>query len=195
MEGAADVTRMLRDWSQGNPEALSRLVTLLYNELKSLARRHLNAEAPGSLLQTTALVHEVYLRLVGQHHVDLESRNQFFALASRIIRRILTDQARERLAAKRGGGAPTCSLDDCHPALVPDSDMIALDMALERLAAVDERKGRVVDLKFFAGFSALETARVLGVSEATVERDWNMAKAWLLREMRGSSDAGSAGPE
>ena len=197
---AATVTRLLRRSAAGDRAALDELLPLVYDELHALARRHIAREAEGHTLQPTALVNEAYLRLVDQRKAGWRSRSHFLGLAARAMRRILVDHARRRRAAKRGGGAHRISLDEAvelepreWPA--PGVDLIALDAALEGLARLDERQGRIVELRFFGGLSVRETAGVLGISPATVKRDWSMARAWLYRELRPESGGGSpAGP-
>jgi RNA polymerase sigma factor (TIGR02999 family) len=181
-----DVSRLLIAWSNGDEAAIELLMPLVYEELRRLAHRHLGRERAGHTLQTTALVHEAYLRLVDQRDVRWQNRAHFFAVAAQMMRRILVDYARSRRFAKRGGGAQQVSLDEAllvsheHAA-----DVVALDEALNALAEIDERKSRMVELRFFGGLSIEEeTAEVLGVSPGTVMRDWTLAKAWLQRELR-----------
>jgi len=180
---------MLESWSAGNPEALERLMPLVYDELRRVASRHLGRERREHTLQPTALVHEAYLRLVDQRSAKWRSRAQFFAVAARVMRRILVDHARARGAAKRGQGAVRVSLDDVRPPAAPargdEVDLVALDAALERLADLDERQARIVELRYFAGLSIEETAGALGIGAATVKRDWALARAWLRRELEG----------
>jgi RNA polymerase sigma factor (TIGR02999 family) len=179
-----EVTRLLRAWSRGNEAALEALIPLIYRDLRQRAHRYMGRERPGHTLQTTALINEVYLRLVGSP-IAWESRNQFFAIAARMMRRILVDHARTRRSLKRGGEGRPVSLDEEHLAAgQPDRDLVSLDDALDALAALDARKVRVVELRFFGGLSVEETAEVLKVSPQTVMRDWKLAKVWLLREMR-----------
>jgi RNA polymerase sigma factor (TIGR02999 family) len=175
----ADVTALLVKWRQGDREALDTLIPLVYAELRRVARARLRNEDAARSLQTTALVHEVYLRLVDVNRLTFESRAHFFAVAARLMRQIVVDHARRQRAAKRGGGAEALILDDVE-AITPNMvDVIALDDALVELARVEERLCRVVELKFFAGLTIDETAIALDVSPATVERDWAVAKAWL----------------
>ena len=179
-----DVTGLLLSWSQGDAEALDRLVPLVYDELRRVARRHLRREQPGHALQATALVHEVYLRLVDVDHLTLKNRTHFCAVAAKLMRQILVDHARRQHADKRGGGVTMMSLDDVSPATQPASvDVLALDQALEALSAIDARQGGVVELRFFAGLDIDEAAEALGISPATVEREWALAKAWLYRRL------------
>lgn len=179
-----EVTQLLKDWSEGNTAALKELMPLVYRELRRLARQYLNRERDGHTLQTTDLVHEAYLKLVDQRRVQWQNRTHFFGVAAELMRRILVDHARHRKRAKRGGGAPLVSLaqaDKVSPQTTVD--MIALDEALTRLATVDERKARIVELRFFGGLEVKETAEFLKISTPTVMREWKMAKAWLHREL------------
>jgi RNA polymerase sigma factor (TIGR02999 family) len=177
----SDVTRLLVAWSNGDEAALERLMPLVYAELRGLARRRLARER-GHSLPSTALVHEAYLRLVDQRSVRWQNRAHFFAIAARIMRRILIDRARARRTARRGEGAPVISLDRApEVAAERAADLLALDDALRRLAEIDPRKSQVVELRYFGGLSVEETAEVLGVSGVTVMRDWSTAKAWLHR--------------
>ena len=178
------VTGLLLQWCDGRKEALDRLVPIVYSELKRLARMRLRGEQEGHSLQATALVHEVYLRLVDVDRMTLENRAHFFAVASRLMRQILVDHARRRGADKRGGDVTVISLTDAAPA-EPETtvDILALDEALDALMTLDARLCRVVELKFFSGLTIEETAAALDVSRATVERDWAVAKAWLYDRM------------
>ena len=179
-----EVTELLVSWRQGDAAALNRLVPLVYDELRRVARRHLRRESPGHALQATALVHEVYLRLVDVDRMTLTSRTHFFALAATLMRQILVDHARRQHADKRGGGATALSLDEALPAAWTSSvDVLALDQALGALASIDDRQCRVVELRFFAGLTIDEAAEALGVSSATVEREWALARAWLYRQL------------
>jgi RNA polymerase sigma factor (TIGR02999 family) len=178
------VTQLLVDWGNGDRQALEKLTPLVYQELKRLATRHLRRERREHTLQSTALVHEAWLRLIDQNHVHWQNRAQFFGIAAEMIRRILIDHARNRQAAKRGDGAIKLSLDEALGA--PDRrdfDLVALDDALKDLAKLDPKQGQLVELRFFAGLSIEESAEVLGVSPATVKREWAVAKAWLYREL------------
>jgi RNA polymerase sigma factor (TIGR02999 family) len=175
------ITQLLKKWSEGNQEILDKLMPLVYEELRRQASRYLRRERSNHTLQTTALIHEAYLKLVDQREVEWQSRAHFFAIAAQAMRRILVDYARERHREKRGGAAENLPIDE---ALMISSqeksvDLVALDEALTRLAKFDERQARVVELRYFSGLSIEETADVLGVSNVTVRRDWNMAKAWL----------------
>jgi len=177
-----NVTALLQEWRGGDREALELLTPVVYAELRSLAHRYMRGERAGHLLQTTALVHEAYLKLVG---LDMQwnGRVHFFAVAARLMRRVLVDFARERDSAKRGGGLAHVSLDEALVSSQKSLDVVVLDDALERLAAFDPRKARVVELRFFAGLTIDETAEVLELSHATVERDLKLARAWLAREL------------
>jgi RNA polymerase sigma factor (TIGR02999 family) len=182
-----DITQMLIDWSNGNQEALDRLMPVVYAELRRQAARHLRRERPGHTLQTTDLIHEAYLRLVDQKNVRWQNRAHFFAVAAKSMRRILVDHARRRHRAKRGGSGIVLPLDEGLLVAAENSevDLLALDEALTRLAAIDLRQSQIVELRFFSGLSIEETATVIGVSRTTVKDDLNMAKAWLRREMGG----------
>jgi RNA polymerase sigma factor (TIGR02999 family) len=179
-----DVTALLADWERGNAEALERVVPLVYQELRRVARAHLRGERAGHTLQTTALVHEAYLKLVGMHRVSLRSRVHLLAMSARLMRQILVDHARRKHARKRGGPATIVSLDNvAKVSPVSTVDVLALDEALTELTALDARLCRVVELKFFGGLSIDETAEALAVSTATVERDWTTARAWLHQRL------------
>ena len=181
---AQEITYLLLAWRQGDEEALEKLVPVVHQELRRLAHRYMAGERRALTLQTTALVNEAYLRLVDSPRVQWQNRVHFFAVSAQLMRRILVDFARSRRSQKRGGGAPPISLDE---GLVVSAergqDLIALDDALDALSEMDERKGRVVELRFFGGLSVKETAQVLGISQDTVSRDWRLSKAWLLREL------------
>src|SRR5882724_9049251 len=179
-----NVTSMLHDWSNGDKKAQEKLFQIVYNELHRQAARHLQHEHPGLSLQTTDLIHEAFLRLIDQQHVEWQNRLHFFGIAAQVMRRILVDHARSRQAAKRGGSAIRLPLEEAM-AVMPaqDLDFVALDEALVRLAAMDPQQSQIVELRFFGGLSVEETARVLDVSERTIKRDWNVAKAWLRREL------------
>jgi len=181
---AAPVTRLLVAWGQGDQQALEQLTPLVYKELRRLAQWHLNGERPGHTLQATALVNEAYLRLVDINQIQWQDRAHFFAMAARQMRRILIDAARARGNQKRGADVRKVSLT--QGLSVPDrpEDLIALDEALEALGEIDERRVRVVEMRFFGGLSVDEVAEVLKVSADTVKRDWKLAKAWLGRELR-----------
>jgi RNA polymerase sigma factor (TIGR02999 family) len=179
-----EVTQLLLRWSKGDRDALEALTPLVYDELRKLARSYLRHERQGHTLESTALVHEAYMRLIDQREVEWRSRSQFFALAASLIRRILVDHARARIAAKRGGPGVKLSLDEAFAAAEErDQDLIALNDALQALAANDEQQAKIVELRYFAGLTIEETAEVLEISPATVKRDWLVAKAFLKREM------------
>jgi RNA polymerase sigma factor (TIGR02999 family) len=181
-----EVTNLLLRWGSGDREALDALAPLVYDELRRLAGRYLRRERLDHTLQSTALVHEAYLRLIDQRNVRWQNRAQFFGLAAELIRRILVDHARAKQAAKRGGSAYKLTLDEALDASEPrDLDLVRLDDVLQGLAKIDPQQSRVVELRFFAGLTIEETAEVLGISPATVKRDWLVAKAWLRREMLG----------
>jgi len=197
------VTQLLADWRAGDDRALSELSSVLYDELRRLAQRHLRRERPDHTLQRTALVNETLLRLFPQRSVDWQNRAQFFALASSLMRRVLVDYARARHAGKRGGGAPLVSLEelaersahDGQPATATtpaalqhldaevDTDVVTIDAALDRLAQLDTRQAKVVEMRYFAGLTVEETADALGISPATVKREWTLARAWLRCEL------------
>jgi len=187
LPNTAEVTGLLLKWGQGNDSALERLIPLVYDELHRIARRHIGHEAIGHSLQPTALVNEAYLRLVAAHNVAWQDRTHFLAVSARIMRRILVDHARSRRYQKRGGDAVRVTFDEAL-AVSDEStqDLVALDDALVALETFDERKSRVIELRFFGGLSVEETASVLEVSPDTVLRDWRLAKAWLRREMSGA---------
>ena len=179
-----DVSGLLRAWSQGDAGALDKLIPVVYQELHRLARNYMNRERAGHTLQTTAVVHEAFLRLLGNPQENWRNRAHFYAIAAQMMRRILVDYARSNLRAKRGGKTIRLSLVDIDAPVTEsafDPDLIALDEALEKLAEIDPRRSRVVELRFFGGLSVEETARVLQVSTDTVVRDWRVAKAWLFR--------------
>jgi len=180
-----DLTALLAEWGRGNPNALDALLPLVYAELRRVAQNQMRHETPGLTLQPTALVNEAYLRLVQITDMTWSGRAHFFAMCSRLMRQILVDAARARRVAKRGGGAIRMSLDeDLLPPGSPFPDVVALDDALQALEALDPRKCRVVELRFFTGLTIEETATVLQVSTDTVSRDWTFAKTWLSRELR-----------
>lgn len=185
-DDATEVTRLLRAWRGGSPQALDRLMPLVYDELHAMAARQMAREWRVSTLQTTALVNEAYLKLVGQRDVDWQNRAHFFALAARLMRRILVDNARRDLRPKRGAGLPAVPLDEAIAAPERDVDLVdtlALDAALQKLEALDPDQVRVVELRFFGGLTIEETAEVTGTSPATVKREWALAKGWLHREL------------
>jgi RNA polymerase sigma-70 factor (ECF subfamily) len=179
-----EVSQLLVDWGNGNQAALDRLMALVYTELRQLAHRYMRRERPGHTMQTTALIHEAYLRLVDQHQVRWQHQAHFFGIAARLMRQILIEHARRHTRAKRGGGVGTLALDET--AIVSQAratELLALNDALERLATIDPRKSQVVELRFFGGLSVEEAAQVLNIAHNTVLRDWRMAKAWLRREI------------
>jgi RNA polymerase sigma factor (TIGR02999 family) len=181
---AADATTLLLAWRQGDQAALNELTSLVYQELRRMAHRYMAGQRAGHTLQTTALVHETYLRLVDCRRVRWHDRTHFLAVAATLMRRILVDYARSRNANKRGGEVQSVSLDEnLEFAPAKAAHLVALDDCLEQLAAIDRRKGKVVELKFFGGLETAEVAEVLGVTEPTVLRDWKLAKVWLLREL------------
>jgi RNA polymerase sigma factor (TIGR02999 family) len=185
MEDTPSVTQMLREWSDGDQAVLENLMPLVYDELRRLASRSLRKERPGHTLQTTALIHEAYLKLVNQRDAKWQNRSHFFAIASQAMRRILVDYARERHREKRGGSAENLPIEEAAFVASQEKsvDLVALDEALTRLAKFDERQAKVVELRYFSGLDIDETAEVLGISNATVRRDWNIAKAWLKQEI------------
>ena len=186
------ITQLLVRWREGDQRALDELMPLVYDELRRLAAHYMRGERPGHTLQTSALVNEAYLRLAGQEEIEWQSRAHFFAIAAQAMRRILVDHARRRGGQKRGGGAHKVALDE---ALIVSADraaeVVALDDALARLAEVDPRKSRAVELRFFGGLSVEETAEVLNVSPGTVMREWTFTKAWLKREINGGREGRS----
>jgi RNA polymerase sigma-70 factor (ECF subfamily) len=180
-----EVTGLLNDWTNGDQEALNRLMPLVYDELRRLASRHLRHERIGHTLQTTALVHEAYLKLVDQKNANCQNRVQFFAAAATVMRHILVDYARSRKAVRRGGDYCRLSLDEALiSAEENDPDLLALDEALNELTAIDPQQSRVVELRVFGGLTVDDTAEALGISPRTVKREWSMAKAWLHRQIR-----------
>ena len=183
-DGNRDVTQLLLDWREGDSQALAELMSSVHDDLRRLAQSRFSGERGDHTLQATALVNEVYLRLVDQKRVRWESRAHFFAIAATLMRRILVSHARKKRASKRGGAELTLSLDEALG--IPadqDLDLVALDDALERLAKLSARQAKVVELRFFGGLSVEETAHVLDVSPATVKLDWSMAKAWLFKKL------------
>ena len=183
-----DVTAILLSWSDGDREAPAKLMPLVYDELRRLARDYLRRERPDHTLQPTALVNEAYLRIVDQTRVSWQNRAQFFGLAAQLMRHILVDHARTRMAAKRGGNMHKLSLDEAWMTIEERAtELVRLDEALKALAQIDERKSQVVEMRFFGGLSVEETASALGVSDKTVMRDWRIAKLWLHRELSESN--------
>jgi len=187
-----DVTLLLQAWSQGDEEALQKLIPLVYRELRQAARRYMAGERSGHILQTTALVNEAYLRLVDVQKVSWKNRAHFLAMCAQLMRRILTDFARSRGYQKRSGKMNRVTFTEAlWVAPQSDTDLAALDAAMKKLAAVDERKSRVVEMRFFGGLTVQESAEVLKVSQDTVMRDWKFAKVWLLRELNGEQHGGA----
>ena len=186
-----EITRLLQAWGQGDQAALERLMPLVYGELRRLAKSYMRGERAGHTLQTTALIHEAYLRLIDAEQVQWEDRTHFFAIAARLMRQILVDFARSHGYQKRGGGAHQVSLEEAMVTGLPrGEDLVALDEALAALAEVDERKSRVVELRYFGGLSVDETAEVLGVHPDTVTREWRRAKIFLRRELEAGGGGG-----
>jgi len=184
------ITRLLNAWQHGDAVARDRVFVLVYEELRRRAAIQLRRERQGHTLRPTALVHEAYLRLMGQDRVHWQNRAQFFAIASEMMRRVLVDHARERKAAKRAGGAVRVALEEDIAATEPrEVDLIVLDGALDELAAMDPRQSRVVEMRFFGGLSTAEIAEVLDVSRATVDRDWRFARTWLYRRVAAANGA------
>lgn len=186
------VTHLLRAWCAGQESALDELIPLVYEELHRAARRYMSLENSGNTLQTTALINEVYLRLVDFPEITWQNRAHFFAVCAKVMRRILIDMARARHAGKRGGGAGNLEFDETlFASEAISSELLALDEAMTRLAELDERKSQVVELRFFGGLSVEESAEVLRVSPETVKRDWRLAKVWLFRELRAETGNGA----
>jgi RNA polymerase sigma factor (TIGR02999 family) len=178
------VTRLLRAWGEGDLEAREQLMPLVYAELRRLAARYLRRERPGHSLQPTALVHEAYLRLVGQERVVWQNRAHFFGIAAQMMRRILVDHARGRRRGKRFGDAVRVTLDDRVATVsAPDCELLLLDLALDELTAIDPRQGQIVELRYFGGLSESEIAKVLAISRSTVTREWQIARGWLFRRV------------
>jgi RNA polymerase sigma factor (TIGR02999 family) len=184
MEGAPDITELLAAWSDGGEAARSKVVEIVYQELRRIAERHLRTERHDHSLTPTALVHEAYLKLVDQRRVHWQNRRHFFGIAAHVMRRILVDHARARAAAKRGNGT-TVALEEVDVAVAPiDVDIVALDAALEKLTRLDPRQSQLVELRFFGGLTVDETAAVLDVAPITVKREWALARSWLFRELQ-----------
>lgn len=182
--GEQDITEILAEWRDGNPTAAERLFPIVYEELRSQARRYLRHERSDHTLQPTALVHEAYMRLGGQSDVAIENRTHFFGIASRVMRQILVDHARAHKAQKRGGAAVRLSVENID--IIPEqsaADILELNEAMQRLEEIDKRKCQVVEMRFFGGLTEDQIAEIIGVSEKTVRRDWNFAKLWLYREL------------
>ena len=179
-----DITRLLLAWNDGDQLALDKLVPLVEAELRRLARTYMNRERAGHTLQTTALINEAYVRLIDSHSVQWQSRAHFYGIAAQVMRRVLVDSARKRNYRKRGGGSHQITFTETLAVTVTeDTNVLALDEALNELAKIDERKARVVEMRFFGGLSEKETAVALGVSPETARRDWRLAKSWLLRQL------------
>jgi RNA polymerase sigma factor (TIGR02999 family) len=186
LSGSHQITRLLQAWSQGDQRALAELTPCVYKQLHRVAHRYMSREPRGHTLQTTALINEAYERLIDSGDMNWQNRAQFFAVCARLMRQILTDFARSRLSKKRGRDVRCVSLDESlEVPLEPRADLVALDDALNRLAAIDPRKSKVVELRFFGGLTAEEAAEVLKLSPHTVLRDWKLAKVWLHRELTG----------
>jgi RNA polymerase sigma factor (TIGR02999 family) len=189
MNDGHDVTGLLRRWSEGDPQALETLIPLVYEELRRLAASYLRSERPGHTLQPTALVHEAYLRMLGQKNVLWQNRSHFFGIAAQMMRRILIDDARRRSAAKRDGGPLRVDLDvleNGEASVDRATELLALDRALEQLEKLDPRQARIVELRFYGGLTVEETAEVAGISTATVKREFRIARAWLRQELDAS---------
>jgi RNA polymerase sigma factor (TIGR02999 family) len=183
------ITQLLQSWSHGDEAAIDKLMPLVYDELRRMARRYMSNEKPGHTLQTTALVNEAYLRLVDASGANWQNRTHFFAVSAQVMRRILVDWARSRHAAKRGNDVPALELDEALAVpLKTGTDIVAVDDALKALTLFDSRKSQIVELRFFGGLTVKETAEVLKVSEETVHRDWRLAKSWLRRELGRNPD-------
>ena len=196
MQPPAEITQLLQAWNQGDQSAIEKLVPLVYDELHRLAQRYMADERPEHTLQTTELVNEAYVRLVDSAHADWESRAHFFAVCAQVMRRILVDWARSRQALKRGAGVRALDFEEALArealtvAKLPGTDLVAIDDALNSLTAFDQRKGQVVEMRFFGGLSVKETAEVLKISPETVQRDWKFARSWLQRELSGGRSIG-----
>lgn len=189
---ANEITLLLDAWRNGNKDALDRLVSILYPELLQIANYYIRNESVNQTLQSTALVHEAYMRLVGRSNNDWQSRAHFIGVAAQIMRNLLVDRARAKAAVKRGSGTMTLSLDESIDApVLPNFDLMAVDDALTELGRIDPQQSRIVELRFFGGLTNNEAAEVLGISVSTVKRDWNMAKAWMFRELSAGGHAGA----
>ena len=187
---ATPVTELLVRWRSGDRDALQSLMPLVYDEMRRLAHRYLRRERPGHTLQSTALVHEAFVRLTGNAPPQWEDRAHFFGIAAHLMRQILVEYARSRNADKRGGAMVKLAIDSVNePSIKPDLDIVALDDALNDLARIDPQQSRVVELRFFSGLSIEDTAEVMGISESTVKRDWNTARVWLYRELDRTASA------
>jgi RNA polymerase sigma-70 factor (ECF subfamily) len=187
-----NVSRLLREWSDGNEQALEEMLPLIYDELRRLAHNFLYRERPGHTLQTTALVHEAYLKLIDQRDPHWQNRAHFFAIAAQAMRRILIDSARKHVAEKRGGGGQKLSLAEIATiSPEPNTNLLALDEALNRLAEIDSQQSRIIELRYFGGLTIEETAEVIRLSPATIKREWTMARAWLHQALAGDDGAES----
>lgn len=187
MASTPQITDLLLAWARGDEEALEKLLPLVEAELRRLAKTYLRRERPGHTLQTTALVNEAYIKLAGQKRVNWQNRTHFYAIAAQCMRRVLMDYAKARGRVKRGGGAQQVELADAMlMSSAQSEELLALDAALKKLAAEDERKCKVIEMRYFGGYSVEEIAEILNVSETTIERDWRLARAWLRREIGGS---------
>jgi RNA polymerase sigma-70 factor (ECF subfamily) len=179
------ITDLLQAWEQGDQSALEKLIPLVEIELRRLAKTYMRREKPGHILQTTALVNEAYIKLIGQTRTHWQSRSHFYAIAAQCMRRVLTDYAKTRQRLKRGGDAQPISLSAAILADEQSEELLALDTALPKLAQKDERKSKIVELRYYGGYTVAEIADMLGISEVTVARDWRLARAWLRRELSG----------
>jgi len=182
--GSPDVTELLLSWNRGEANALERLMPYVYQELRSLAAVYMSREQPDNTMRATDLVHEVYLKLVDQRRVNFQNRAHFFGVSAKLMRRILVDHAKAAKAARRGGNVVRTLIEDASVCVAPDEEILLLNSVLSRLEELDPRKAQVTQLRFFGGLTNQEAAEFLGISVATVERDWRMAKAWLYREMK-----------
>jgi RNA polymerase sigma factor (TIGR02999 family) len=190
----ADITDLLNRWTEGETGSFGELVSVVYSEMRAIAHSLMRHERPGHLLGTTALVHEAYLRLVDQNRISWQGRAHFFGAVARAMRRILVDDARKRLAARRGAGSVAVGLDTALPVSAePDLDVVALSAALDELEQMDPERARVVELRYFAGLTLDETAEILGCSPQAVSRDWTVARAWLARRLHNSGGEGVSG--
>jgi RNA polymerase sigma-70 factor, ECF subfamily len=188
-----EITDLLKAWERGDQAALERLIPLVEAELRRLAKAYMRRERPGNVLQTTALINEAYIKLLGQRSVHWQSRSHFYAIAAQCMRRVLTDQARANLRAKRGGQAQPISISTATLSTERSEGLLALDAALSKLAAKDERKSKVVELRYYGGYTVEEIADMLGISEVTIARDWRLARAWLRRELGNTTTLSSSG--
>jgi RNA polymerase sigma factor (TIGR02999 family) len=178
-----EITDLLQAWERGDQSALEKLIPLVETELRRLAKTYMRREKPGHILQTTALINEAYIKLIGQNRVHWQGRSHFYAIAAQCMRRVLTDYAKTRRRAKRGGQAQHISISNAILSTEQSEEMLALDAALHKLAEKDERKSKVVELRYFGGYTVAEISEILGISEVTAARDWRLARAWLRREL------------